>query len=585
MVAQELDFFTLARPVQERFLASTRAQAVPSPIALRRHEASHALPWFAASAACALLLLLILAIGFGDLESSLALIGVEGLLGAIAVAAFGSLCLLQGLVRRQRTLSLPFHAGDYLFPAGVVEARTSLLKLHSLGELADAIVQGTRLVLTFRSGYRCEFTARSESEATSALNLVLDAKQSLEQAEASHNRRDLAALDPLRDNGFSNPFSPTVPFRRYVPLWARLWLPLGLLLGAIAGGVLWKARNLFSEERLFAEAKAHNDIQAYQKYLDRGGARAIVTDVLLPRAELGVAVAQGSAGAIEQYLASHPGSKIQNEVDVALRSALLTELERAKQQGTLAAIRELSAKHPSIEVIAKEVANAEHEFYVRALENLRSKAAEVTAKSDPSAFLQRLIAYVEKNGPTVVVRWRRALRESARRADIQVRLSAYYMGQESVPSQYFSPERARQREAAAAETLIPALQQHFPPEVVRFESGEHFDDPGQKMSDTDAPLPGTNEPTLFITHSVEMTGGYMNPKPRGIFIGAGLLFHAVFQIPGDSEPFEFKLSMWRPPDLKEIRQHQLSPEAVYEKMASESFSAFVAKLQAALFRE
>ncbi|HTM43821.1 MAG TPA: hypothetical protein VL137_02640 [Polyangiaceae bacterium] len=583
MAVMDLEFYGLVRPVQERFIASTRALAVPTPMALSVAPMRGAQPWLAASILALGALIALTSLGFGNLTSPLALASNVHLLlyAVLLVLAVG--CLLRALALRHQFLSLPFVPGDYLFPVGVIQARSARLRLHPLLDLQSAQITGRSLRVVFASGASFQFEARDEAEASTVHKSLLEAQKTLQLAEETGNRRELARLDPLRDNGFSNPFAPTAGYRRRTPTWASGWIPLSLIIGVVGGYGLWKARNFLGESRLYAVATAQNSVEAYRAYLARGGDRATVKDVLLPRAELKKAAAEGSVEAIEQYIAAHPGSKIGDEIASALRAALLTALEQAKHQGTLTAIRALPKRYKDISPIRSEIAEAEHALYEKAFQNYSAHAAS-NEKSNPVPFFRRLFDYVEHNGPKVEIRWRRQLRDSVHQADNQVKLSAYFMGAQSIPSQYFDAKHARAREAALSDKLLATLQPQFPEDMLRFELGSNFDEPDEKPDDSDPPLPNPTIPTLFITHAVDMTGGYMNANPRGIFVGAGLFFNAVFVIPNDQEPWTVHFSVWRPPDLTLLKQDGMTTEGMYDAMVTPAFDSFEQRYINAVFR-
>ncbi|HEX2882307.1 MAG TPA: hypothetical protein VHO25_22460, partial [Polyangiaceae bacterium] len=357
MPAMDLDFYGLVRPVQERFIASARGQAVPTPLAIQRATLTSTRPWLAMSAVGIVALFAIAMMGFGNLDSALAIGSVVQLGVYVVLLAVAAGCLLRALALQHRFRSLPFPPGNYLFPIGVIEARSAALKVHSLLDLDSVQVINKVVVrIAFSGGSVFEFKARGEPEAEQVRQIVLEAKKTLQLAEETGNRRELARLDPLRDNGFSNPFGPTGAFRQRTPAWAKAWIAIALLVGAGGGYCLWKGRNLLSEARLYQAAVSKNTVEAFQAYLERtrGSGRPDVKDTLLPRAELKRAEAQGTVEAIEKYISQHATTKIGAEVERALRSTLLTALEQAKAQGTLSAIRDLRTQHKNTKPIEEE---------------------------------------------------------------------------------------------------------------------------------------------------------------------------------------------------------------------------------------
>jgi hypothetical protein len=63
-----------------------------------------------------------------------------------------------------------------------------------------------------------------------------------------------------------------------------------------------------------------------------------------------------------------------------------------------------------------------------------------------------------------------------------------------------------------------------------------------------------------------------------------MLTRISFDIPGDSDPLVFKLTVWRAPDLRTIGDTSTAGE-LYEGMASEAFKRLTKKYLATLFAE
>jgi hypothetical protein len=81
-----------------------------------------------------------------------------------------------------------------------------------------------------------------------------------------------------------------------------------------------------------------------------------------------------------------------------------------------------------------------------------------------------------------------------------------------------------------------------------------------------------------------MSAPYTSHKPKGVFVGVGLLFKVELLIPGDSAPRCFESSTWSPPDFKKLEQADWGAAELYESMAQEGFSQFLSKFLGALFR-
>src|SRR5690606_6575193 len=238
-----------------------------------------------------------------------------------------------------------------------------------------------------------------------------------------------------------------------------------------------------------------NSEASYRAYIERGGERADVREILLPRAEL-LAVS-GDLAAVEKYAAANPQSNIRDAIDAVLRLELLKELRRVRAESDLAAIEAFKEQHPDYEIVENELAEARKEVFTAAVKQFEARYSPNEKVRD---FIEALIEYSEQHNPTVVVRFVRTLPPSIERADSAIRRSAYFTGNKAIPSQYFDGEYAEDREARAAKTLIGALQSAFSPTILSFT----FD------SEASPPDPGAEPkvPTLTIDYKTEMSGGY-----------------------------------------------------------------------------
>ena len=81
-----------------------------------------------------------------------------------------------------------------------------------------------------------------------------------------------------------------------------------------------------------------------------------------------------------------------------------------------------------------------------------------------------------------------------------------------------------------------------------------------------------------------MSPPYTSHKPKGVFVGVGLLFKVVLLIPSEAPLRSFESSTWSPPDFKKLEQEGWGAAELYESMAQEGFSQFLNKYLGALFR-
>ena len=121
---KRIDFFALPRPVQERFLASTRRAAPPVPIVFRKASFAPAFAWAAGAVTLAVATYLVTRLGFGDATSALAfqrpaMLAVYGVLAGAAAFA-----VVRAISTFRYAGTLPFAAGVYVYPWSVIDAST-----------------------------------------------------------------------------------------------------------------------------------------------------------------------------------------------------------------------------------------------------------------------------------------------------------------------------------------------------------------------------------------------------------------------------------------------------------------------------
>jgi hypothetical protein len=92
------------------------------------------------------------------------------------------------------------------------------------------------------------------------------------------------------------------------------------------------------------------------------------------------------------------------------------------------------------------------------------------------------------------------------------------------------------QEKALAEALAATFSKAFDPEILGFEARP-------RLEDGDGKLPDPKVPTLYVSYRVESSGAALaSKKPRGIFLGLTFHFSVDFVLPGDAQPFKFKLA-------------------------------------------
>ena len=570
-----LDFWQLGRSVQERFVESTKGAATPAPLAIRPlARDSRVLAWGALGLGSLGAAVFALRWGFGELGNRYALTpawfcAIYG--GLFALSAIG---FLKAAARQVSAYAVPYRPAVYLFPIGVIDARAPQFAVHRISDETRVTVDGARRCLRIElSSASFEFPAQDLALAERAAQTVSALRDRLANAGPDSSAREQSLVDPLVDNGFKNPFSPPESMRKAVPRWVRVWPLLALILGVLLGGLSWRVRNTLSEVRLYAAARASDSAVAYLQYLARGGHNPDVEAVLLPRAELRDALVHGNVPAIEQFVATHPKTQIQPEVDAALHRALLTELAAAEALGTLSALEDFGDRYRRYPFLTPDIERAINARIGATLQKLKPQLAPNQSRLLP--FFERLLRFTAKHGAQVDVRFQRKATESLDMAEKALRQSSYFTGEKSLPGQYFDAAHAAPREQSAASELVSALAEHFPSDFVAPKVAPTLDDSAD---------PKPTVPTLLVTYHTEMSGAFSSRKPRFAVSGIGILCKVSFEIPGDSEPLTFKFSVWRAPDLKAIIDSSTPPE-LYEAMASEAFKRFTKKYLSTLFAE
>src|SRR5579883_3081937 len=130
-----LDFFTLPRAVQERFLASTLRTAPPAPILFAPAKKTRAFVWGGIAVAFAIATFAATRVGFGDVASALAFHRTPMLATYAALVAAATFAVVRALVALHALRSLPWAPGIYVFPSSVIDARSHKLRVYAMRDL------------------------------------------------------------------------------------------------------------------------------------------------------------------------------------------------------------------------------------------------------------------------------------------------------------------------------------------------------------------------------------------------------------------------------------------------------------------
>ncbi len=577
-MASKIDFFGLPRPVQDRFAAATRRSAPPAPLLFRRAPRTVAWACLAASAVLMLLELVVLRMGWGDINSQLAIHGpkmvaFESIL--LGLAAYGVLHAMAILVSLE---SLPFRPGTYLFPACAIEARGQVLQVWPVSDIesVDRLASPSPgLELRMRDGSRVVIPARSVKEAERAQQALEPIRKELARALADGDPHALAELDPLHDSAMSSPIGPTERMQRSIALWTRVDWAIAAVIGLVVGHVLGATRNSISDDAIYRFVIADATEQAYRAYLAQGGRHSDeVENVLLPRAELDAAEKQGSVEALRGFAQAHASSKIGSEIEAATRRALLVDLEKAKQAGTVAALDDF-ARGNSEPYVATELKAARHALFQQALGAWKKKAR---ADAATSAFMDRLFAWSESHGPICELRFRFEPPASLEDADNAIRKSGHYPGNDALPSNYIAASAFRPREQRVAEAIAQGFAAAFPADVLSIRAAEPLA--------ADAPPPAV--PTLLVVYNAEWARATAAcPKPDTVFAGFIFTYNAAFSQPDGKAPMKIAVKAWRGPEAWKVRSEdrtrQEFEQKVYDAMIDGAFDQLQRRLVDVLF--
>jgi hypothetical protein len=563
---QRVDFFRLERPIQERFVASVQGSAAPIPLAVLREGLPRAVVLWTATSLLSLAALIALSrVGYGKLSSAFALQPAAALIPYAALGALAAAAAFAASRRQRARFRLPFAPGIYLFPAGVIDARSAEFAVRKVNELLDGNVLGNTLQLRFADGAELRFPAGSPERGAEMLRTLTEVKQHFGR-DLESSSRELAVYDPLCDNGFRNPFSPR---ESLVPPKASFALPawlLAVVLGAALGAGLWKLRNTLGEAALYRAARAENSREGYRAYLGRGGANPDVSGILLPRAELAEVVKHHSVEELERFSKEHPDSRIQPEIQAALHAELLVALADAKREGTLRGLKRFRQRfidHPRI------IAEIDRAISERLTAGLRDFERRAKPKPEVAELFRRLLNYTAQHEGRVEIRFRRRIPESVAKAEALLQKSNYFGGKASLPAQYFDAKHAAPREASSGKELQATLSQAFSPDLVEFEIGAPLEDNGEED-------PKVSVPSVIVTHRTEMSGAYLMKRPRAALTGIGVLFRVVFALPNDPAVYAYKYSAWNAPELKSMMDGR-SFEEIYTAMGEKAFSKVAKK--------
>jgi hypothetical protein len=513
---------------------------------------------------------IVLAVGCGDVHSALALHGPKLALIDAALLAGAAYGVLRAVGMLMAAEALPYRPGIYLFPACAVDAEQPALKVWQVrdAERIETITESPPgLALWMPRGERFVIRASSPQVAERAHAVLQKQRAKLIAALDDGDSHVLADLDPLYDRALSSPIGPTESLTPTQWVWRRFDWAIAAGVGVMLALVLVTTRNSISDDAMIRAVVTEGSPQGFREYLARGGHHAYeVESSLLPRAELAVATRQQSVEALRDFERAHPSSKVQPEVDLAMRRAFLADLSAASQAGTVTALDAFAKTHPEPYVTAEWTA-ARHALFTQALTNWRT-----TAKPDAatSLFMERLLAWTEKNGPACELRFQLNPSASLDQADAGVRRSGHFPGNDALPSNFLTPDALRGREERVADALVKRFAAAFPSDIV-------------SLTASASASAGPPPPGLVVAYTADWSHATTAcTKPDTAFAGFIFTFDATFVLPDGRPPLSMISKAWRGAEAWRIRPDGRSREEfeqkVYDAMIDGAFDQVEKKL-------
>ncbi|MEO7092747.1 MAG: hypothetical protein ABI175_05820, partial [Polyangiales bacterium] len=288
-VARRVEFASLSRVVQDRFLSSLGGTFPPSPLVRSVSVAKPNAPvvWVLLAVTASALGVVLFRRGFGIVGHAMSLHSGAMAVVFAALVAVVVLASLRAVAMLAEARVLPWAAGIYLFPTTLVDARRATLEVLPLTDLTAIEPQPGALHLVFAGGRQFSFELQADDRPDELVVAIEAARaKSRELATDADPSGYYALVDPLHEPPQAEPSLAEPRLALRVPGFARHALALAIVAGLLVGPLLRWKRNEASDAQMFAGVRAEDSVQAYRAYLAQGGShRDEVQQVLLPRAE------------------------------------------------------------------------------------------------------------------------------------------------------------------------------------------------------------------------------------------------------------------------------------------------------------
>lgn len=561
---RRIPFNSLPTGIRSRLVDVFKGEGNPEPILADRSSLGWAIAGWGTLATLGAGLVGVLAWwDFGRFSREMAVQGP--FIGALYVG--GAFLFVWGLLRIAHRVrlgqTLPFPPGRYLLPLDFVDATSDVLRIIPRADLIDfngvhhhtnGAYTHTELSFVFPGGTET-FSVSGQGRAEALLDHLRVVAGLIAEAARNDDLATLMVYDPflelrMGDLWDATAASPAVakegPGATPLPLFLTKHLPVAALCGVVIGPAVLVARNIASDEIMFADIVEATDTWEVHEYIENGWLHVEeARSEVLPGVGFRSAREQRSVGAMRAFLNENPGSKYEAEGRAVI-----------------------------------------HELYTESLDAFREKAAT----GDPAMmpFMEALLPWLETHdSPAVQVRFLPPSSDLLAGVDKELALDGGTLDGLSIApvAGYFDEKHNRAREGAITTTLQQGFATVFPNDVLRLETGDPL-----TAADLEADV---KVPTMEVAYAVGTSGEiYQSDTSQRLFVGIAVAFDVTMRIPGEEETIVLELDV-EPPPVFEVGGMSLwmdvnspvSDGSVYDVMALRAFDQLATKTAAVFFRD